>query len=315
MEKLTRIFGVIISTFFTAEGNGVTLAEVSRVQAEAKQQNDGFWARIGEAASGIYHRVISYVGAGASAPQTLEAVKFEVEDFADYAGVADRGARVSSLMHAVKLFKRLESDLRMREMWEFVIDKLPNAPERPELPKSATVGETERFMDIANIDEMIAGLGPEVLAQFDFAFWQLAQQLNSRAAVLGKLLSEQGSFFREMVKAKPSDKEQLVGNGMLVTRWKPTYADEEVREFERLREKLRAEYEDLQKRLNGCKKQIKDAVRAYNLEQQVQYESALSAYRIEAEKYSLEVERIRKAAETFRQQAQAELATLRVRTE
>jgi len=169
-------------------------------------------------------------------------------------------------------------------------------------------------MEMSNIDEMIATLKPEVLAKFDLAFWMNANELNSRAAVLGKLLSEQGSFFRELVKALPKGSEQTTQTGVVITQWKRAYSEESVGELSRLRDELQAGYNDLQKQLNGCRKQIKDAVRAYNLDAERQYQAAYGPYQVAAKAHNLDMERIRSAAETLRQQALQELATLRVRT-
>ena len=66
-------------------------------------------------------------------------------------------------------------------------------------------------------------------------------------------------------------------------------------------------------KLDGLKKQIKDAVRAHNLDVERLYEASFSVYKVAADKHSLEMERIRSAAETLRQQALSEMATLRVR--
>jgi hypothetical protein len=170
-------------------------------------------------------------------------------------------------------------------------------------------------MDLSNIDEMIAALSPEVLAKFDFAFWKRANELNSRAAVLGKLISESGSFFRELVKPVPKDSEKTLQTGIVITAWKRAYSSSAVTEFNLKREELQHEYNDLQKQLNGCKKQIKDAVRAYNLDEERRYQAEYGIYMVEAEKHAIEMERIRSSAETLRQEAQRELATLRVKVE
>ena len=78
---------------------------------------------------------------------------------------------------------------------------------------------------------------------------------------------------------------------------------------------MQVEYNDLQNELNGSRKQIKDAVREYNLDEERRYQLAHGEYRVAAERHALETERIRSAAETLRQEAQRELASLRVRVE
>lgn len=170
-------------------------------------------------------------------------------------------------------------------------------------------------MEMSNIDEMIAVLNSDVLAKFNFAFWKKANELNSRAAVLGKLLSEQGSFFRELVKSLPKGGEQITQTGVVITIWERSYSDGNLAQFAKLREKLQEEYNDLQKQLNGYRKQIKDAVRAYNLDQERQYQIVYGSYKVEAERHALEMERIRSAAETLRQEAMQELAGLKVRVQ
>jgi hypothetical protein len=82
-----------------------------------------------------------------------------------------------------------------------------------------------------------------------------------------------------------------------------------------LRDELQSEYNGLQQQLNGCRKQIKDAVRVYNLDAERQYQTAYGLYQVEERKHSLEMERIRSAAEILRQQALQEIASLRVRVE
>jgi hypothetical protein len=218
-------------------------------------------------------------------------------------------------MHALKLHKRLQDELKGMDLRPFTGEVIPEAPASPSPAKRGSTCSTDAFMELSNVDEMIAALNPEVLAKFDFAFFRSANELNSRAAALGKLLSEGGSFFRELVKSLPKGDEKLTQTGCLVTTWERSYSEEQLGEFSRLRDELQAEYNGLQQQLNGCRKQIKDAIRAYNLDAERQYQSAYGSYRVLAEKHALEMERIRSAAETLRQHAQAELAALRVRVE
>ncbi len=335
------IFGTQVPTFFTNNG-GVSISEVARRQAEAKQQNDEFWGRITDAVAGVFRKVLSFVGAGNSTPQTIDGPKVTPEDLKGYAGVAERNAVTAVLMHGVKLYKRLQQELESMDLRRFLSPQLSNAPERPKLPEPpqlperpalATVCETDRFMDIANIDEMIANLKPAVLAQFDFAFWKKANELNARAAAIGKLLSEQGSLFRELIRPLPKGGEQMTQTGVVVTRWEKAYSAEELVGFAEQRNALQAEYNDLQKQLNGLKKQVKDAVRAYNLEQERSYQQAFGEYQLAyashqaavdellanhqtaLKQYARDQEQLRSSAETLRQQALQELAALRVRVE
>ena len=244
------------------------------------------------------------------ATQTITADKI-----GEYLGVAERNARTAILMHAVKLHKRLQAVLEGADLRLYVAESLPIVPTQPPLAKKGTTCETAKFMEMSNIDEMIAVLNSDVLANFDLAFWKEANELNSRAAVLGKLLSEQGSFFRELVKPLPKGGEQITQTGVVITHWERSYSDGSLTQFAKLRDKLQSEYNDLQKRLNGCRKQIKDAVRAYNLDQERQFQVAYGSYKVEAERHALEMERIRSAAETLRQEALQELAGLKVRVE
>lgn len=314
MNTLTKIFGNLVPMFFVSEG-GVSISEVARIQAEHKQQNDGFWSKVADAVSGVFYKAISFVGAGDSTPRDIPGATITADEIGLYAGVAERNAETAVLMHAVKLYKRLMEQLQRMDLRLHVVEILPAAPEQPASAKLGSTCETERFMDLGNIDEMIANLNSEVLAQFDFPFFRKANELNARAAALGKLLSEQGSFFRRLVGSLPQGSEQSTQNGVVITTWKRSYNPEAVAELSRLRDQLQTEYNNLQQQLNGCKRQIKDAVRAYNLEQERRYQSAYGAYEVAARQHNLEVERIRSSAETFRQQALQELAALRVRTE
>src|SRR3989344_2849999 len=163
-------------------------------------------------------------------------------------------------------------------------------------------------MEMQNIDEMISSMKSEVLAKFDFAFWKKANELNSRAATIGKLLSEQGAFFRKLVSPLPQGSSQVNQTGVVITGWKRSYSEEEAKGLQELRDRLQAEYNDLQKQLNSCRKQIKDAVREHNANEERRYQSAYGVYKVAAEKHTLEMERIRSAAETLRQEALQELA-------
>lgn len=312
MKKLEMIFGSVVAMFFTTSG-GISLSEVSRQQAEAKQQNDSFWADVADAIGGVFRKEILFIGAGDSTPRVLDTPVISPDQILGYTGVAERSAYVSSLMHALKLHKRLQEQLQRMDLRRFVAETLPTPPVRPEMAVAGTACENERFMDLGSIDEMIANLGSEVLAQFDLDFFMKANDLNSRAAVLGKLLSEKGSFFRELVRPLPKGGEQATQTGVIVTSWKRTYTDEFLAEFAQLRDELQSEYNGLQMQLNGYKKQIKDAVRAYNLNAERQYQTAFGTYQLAAQQYNLEVERIRSEAETLRQEALQELAALRVR--
>ncbi len=356
MKNLERIFGPSVPTFFVAEG-GVSPSQVARIQAENKQRNDEFSAKVTNATAGIHKKAYTFIGPGGSLPQIVEPETITVETLREYAGVAERNAQTATLMHGLKMYNRLRDELENISLTSFVTKtmpvappqptrepepKLPPAPEKPAPAAIGTVCSTKVFMDLSNIDEMHANLKPEV--QFPFEFWKRANELNSRAAAIGKLLSEQGSFFRKLVDALPRDSEQMVQTGMIVTSWRATYSQESVAVFIQFRDELQAEYTDLQKQLNGCKKQIKDAVRAYNLTEERRYQAEYGIYQIAAAKhaaeveqiraereskwlamiaeynaareaYAREVERMRSEAETLRQQAQQELATLRVRTD
>ncbi len=312
MENITRIFGPVVTHFFAPKG--ISISEISRIQAENKQQNDKFWAMIADAVAGVYRKVIVFLGSGRSAERVTVAM-LKPDQVDEYRNVAKRNAQISSLMHALKLYKSLQEKLQRLDLRLFVVEALPVAPTRPDAPKQGTVCGTDQFMEMANIDEMIANLDQAVLGQFDYAFWTRANELNSRAATLGKLLSEQGSFFREIIKAQPKGGDQVTQGGVIITSWEKSYSETETQEFGTLRESLQTEYNDLQRQLNGCRKQVKDAVRAYNLEQERQYQSAYGVYSLAASQHALETERIRSAAETLRQEAARELAALKVRVE
>ena len=314
MEKLGRIFGSVVPTFFVSTG-GVSLSEVSRIQAEHKQQNDGFWTKVQEATAGVFRQVVIVVGPAGSASHEIESAVITADEVNAYSGVANRNAETAVLMHAVKLWKRLQGELEEMDLQHYAADSLPEAPMAPDRLERGTVCRTDDFMDLQNIDEMIANLKSEVVAKFDFAFWKKANELNSRAAVIGKLLSEQGAFFRKLVSPLPQGKSETNQTGVVITSWKRAYGEEGTAEFLDLRDHLQAEYNDLQRELNGCRKQIKDALRAYNLGEERKYQAAYGDYQVAAKAYDLEMERIRSAAETFRQEALQEIASLRVRTE
>ncbi len=232
--------------------------------------------------------------------------------------------------------------LQSMDLTLFIGEAIPTAPESPKFqeapdapprPTIGTLSDTESFMDLGSIDEMIANMKPEVLSQFEFAFFKKANQLNSRAAAIGKLLSEQSSFFRQLVRPLPKGSEQALQSGVVITSWKKSYTPEQLTEFAQYRETLQAEYNDLQRQLNGLKKQIKDAVRAYNLQQERQYQASYGQYQLKyaeyqtvvarqqeeyqrmVNEYRVAMERVRSSAETLRQQALQEIAALRVRTE
>ncbi len=313
MKNLTKIFGIIVATFFTTDG-GVSLSEVNRVQAEHKQQNDSFWTKVQNAVSGYYRQVVTFVGSGmgSGARHEVEAPLITTQEIGGYAGVAKRNAEVSVLMSGLKLWKRLHGELQHMDLRLHVVDVLPEAPQ---LPARHTICGTESFMDMVNIDEMIDVLKPEVFAQFDFAFWKKAKELNSRAAAIGKLLSDRDAFFRKMVSPLPSGSSQVNQTGVVLTSWKCSYSEASVAEFVRQRDTLQNEYNDLQKQLNSCRKQIKDAVRVYDLEQERQYQTVYGTYQVAMKAHNLEMERIRSSAETLRQEALQEIASLKVRTE
>ena len=313
METLKKIFGVVVPTFFVTDG-GVSLSEIDRIQAENKQQNDKFWSEVSDAVSGVFQKVVTFLGCG-EASRKIAGATVTTDKIREYRGVALRNAETATLMHGLKVQKRLQEELQQMDLRLHVVEALSEAPVRPASAKRGTICGTDQFMEMANIDEMIVNLDPEVLAQFDLAFFKRANELNSRAATLGKLLSAEGSFFRELVRQLPKGSEQATQAGVIVTQWEKSYSAEQVEEFSRLRDELQVEYNDLQKQLNGCRKQIKDAVRAYNLDAERQYQLAYGSYKVEAERHSLEMERVRSVAETLRQQAQQELAVLRVRVE
>lgn len=315
MNTVTKIFGVVVPTFFTTEG-GVSISEIGRIQAENKQQNDKFWGEVSDGVNGVFHEEILFVGAGDSTPRDLKGAVLTPDMIKGYGGVADRNAHTANLMHALKLYKKLQSDLGAMNWQDLVPSDIPKAPERPEPAASGTTCyATDEFMELSNIDEMMAHLTQPVLAKFDLAFWQKANELNSRAATLGKLLSADGSFFRQLVKPLPKGGKTATDNGVIITSWKKAYTEDELVEFSRLREDLQSEYNDLQKELNGFKKRIKDAVRAYNLDAERKYQTDYGVYKVAAEKHSLEVETLRSAAETVRQEALQEIASLRVKSD
>jgi len=313
METLTRIFGQVVPTFFTTTG-GVSMSEVARIQAENKQQNDKFWSVISDAVSSVFRKVLTFLG-NAEASRTISGSTVAVDDIRNqYSSVAGRNAQTAVLMHGLKLLRRMETTLERMDLDHLIAD-IPEAPVHVSSAKKGTTCDTSTFMEMTNIDDMIAHLHDAILVQFDFGFFRRANELNSKAAAIGKLLSEQGSFFRELLRPLPKGSEQATQTGVIVTQWEREYSPADLESFALLRDELRQEYENLQRQLNGCRKQIKDAVRAYNLDEERAYQTRYGAYRIEADRYDRACEQIRSAAETLRQQALGELAGLRVRVE
>lgn len=313
MKNLTMIFGPIVGIFFTDAKNGISISEVSRITAEHKQQNDKFWSGISDGIEGVFTKVVRFIGAGDGRPQSLEGTRVTPDQIKGYAGVAVRNSETAVLMHAVKLHKRLQAELAGMDLSKFIDKKVSPAPVRPERAASGTTCYTEEFMEMSNIDEMIASLSEPVLAKFDLAFYTKANELNSRAATLGKLLSERDSFFRGLVRPLPRGGEQVTSNGVVITSWKKSYSDEDLGKFSALREELQSEYNSLQKELNGYRKLMKDAVREYNLEQERLYQDAWGLYTVAVKQHAVEEETVRASAETLRQEAMREIANLRVR--
>src|SRR5437868_5744975 len=126
MEKVTQIFGVIVPTFFTTTG-GVSISEIARIQAEHKQQNDKFWGEVSDAVSGVYREEVAYLG-GSYGSQKLNVYKTTRENLMQYQGVAERNAQISNLMHAVKLYKRLQGELEHMDLRSQIAATLPEAP-------------------------------------------------------------------------------------------------------------------------------------------------------------------------------------------
>ena len=340
MQILTKVFGPQVAMFFTTTNNGVSISEIGRRQAEYKQLSDEFAAKLADGTNGVYRKKLSYIGAGNGTPLEVQVVRLTAEDLDGYKAAAKRDAETAVLMSGLKLWKTLQAELQKKDLRLYVADSLPPAPDYPvEIepptppagPKPATTCGTEAFMDLDNIDEMVTAMSAEVLTKFDFAFFTKARRLNSSAARIGKLISERGSFFRKLGQPLPQGSEQTLQGGMIVTSWERSYSPAEITAFAEYRVALQAEYDSLQKQLNGCKKEMKDAVRAYNAEQERQYQTAYTAYQSAHSDYltavkqqnmeyeqaykahAVEMERIRSSAETLRQQALAELANLRVR--
>lgn len=313
MKNLNMIFGPIVGMFFTGDKSGISISEVSRITAEHKQKNDKFWSGISDGVNGVFTKVIRFVGAGDNRPQSLEGTVVTHDQIKGYSGVAERNSETAVLMQALKLHKRLQAELTGMDLSKFVDKKVPVAPVRPAPAASGTTCYTEQFMEMTNIDEMIENLSEPVLVKFDLAFFRKANELNSRAATLGKLLSEQGAFFRELVRPLPKGGEQVTSNGVVITSWKKSYSDDDLGKFSALREELQAEYNDLQKELNGHRKLIKDAVREYNLEQERLYQTAWGVYTLAYKEHAVEEEAVRASIETLRQEAMREIANLRVR--
>lgn len=360
MEKLTKIFGSLVGTFLTSDG-GASVSQIGRLQAEAKQENDSFWATVADAKAGVHTKVISFVGAGDSTPRKILGAVLTPEKIREVGEVGQRDAKTAVFMHGLKIFKdvqkRLEN-MNPMELWHLVAETMPEAPQYPErqgvefpeapkkpaLAKRGSLNDTKVFMEMDNMEELIQNLNPAVRDRFDFDFWKKSLELNSQAAAIGKLTTGKDAFFRELVKPLPKGGEQITQAGVVVTQWEHAYSQETLEELSRVRDELQKRYNSLEQQLNSCRKQVKDAVRAYNLDEERRYQTdwseyaarrteydaeveklqaqeesrfqaALEVYRSLREKYEGELERIRSAAETLRQQALSELAGLRVRTE
>jgi hypothetical protein len=327
MKKLEQIFGALVPTFFTESG-GVSLSEIARRQAEAKQKNDTFTTLVAEATAGVFFKRVSFVGAAGSPAEQVGGSVLEPQQLSAYSDVASRNAQTALLMHGLKLWRSLQDRLKMVDLTS-IVGQPPVAPDVkamqvPVRKAGGTLCPSEKFMEMGNIDEMVQALNPAIFTAFDFTFWKEATELNARAAVLGKLLSEQGCFFRQLNSPLPKAEQQPTQTGVIITQWARSYNASQLEAFAQQRDRMQAEYDTLQSNLNGFKKQIKDAVRAYDLEVEKNYQAEYGAYRIEHARYSAElasqqakyaqeVESIRSSAETFRQEALAELASLRIR--
>lgn len=328
MQNLVKIFGPSVSIFFTTSG-GMSLSAVARQQAENKNANDAFNSLVADATAGVYKKVVSFVGSGASESKTLQTVTISPDDLRECFKVGNRNAETAVLMHGVKLWKKYEAQLQTMDLTSFVgtAPKMPILVE-PVRPSPAASGVVDNhvasFMELNSIDDMVLRMSAAALSKFKFDFFWNALQLNARAAAIGKLLSEKDSFFRQLLKPTPASSEQLVQSGSVITQWEKSYDWSTTQSFEKLRDELQAEYNKLQQELNGVKKLIKDVVREVTLAAEQNYQKEFGAYQLEfakyeterkaaVEAYALQVEQLRSSAETLRQQALTELAALQIR--
>lgn len=312
--NLIKAAGAIVDVFFT-KGDGVSISEVGRQQAESKQANDSFWAHVEGATNAIFTQELSFVGSGGGASERLTPERLTVGEIRKYSGVADRSAQISTLMMALKLHKTLRARLEKMDFRDLVEETMPTFPQEPAPVRTGLAVEVMSFMDMDNIEEMIGSMYDEAFRNcgLDFQFFRKATELNSRAAVLGKLLSAQGAFFRGLVRPVPASKREMVSSGVVVTTWTKTYSEEEEAEFARLRNELQEEYNSLQRELNGYKKQLKDSVRQFILAEERRYQAELSDFQLKRAAYDAKEERIRSAAEVIRQECLAEMSALRIR--
>lgn len=314
MQSLIDFFGSIVGSFFTT-GDGITLSEVGRVQANTSHKNNDFWSHLSEAALGVIVGKTSVIASGVKHDIPTKEFKLDrkfVET--ERLQVSEGESQLARLMFALKLFKSFEERLKTAHESEllgsdWVPENLPDSPRRKSLPISLSL---ERFVDLENLDQLIdAAQGAH--QHFSEHFFARAIEVNARAAVLGKILTSKDSFFRAVLKKAPSSLVRESGQGFQVIEYNLVYTDEELKQLESFRQQLSEEYEGLQKETNYYKASIKSRLRDLALEYEKEYQEQVALWSVSSQAESARLAEQTSRAEVKRRELQQELFNLRLK--
>lgn len=184
----------------------------------------------------------------------------------------------------------------------------------PRCVSTVIMGSIDTLLAQESVEKIVELLSTESINQLDANLIREGLQIEAAAAVIGKQLAPE-AFLRQLLEAKPSLKPvDITTPFALITRTPViAYTPEQVSEFKQFYDDLQADYKATQGKLNGIKKQLKDAIRSIDSANKAVYKQQYDEYSTAVAEESRRVQSVRNNGETLRNVLMKGLLNLKIK--
>lgn len=310
---LSQMFGEVVEKFFSPEG--ISMSEAQR----RKNSNTNSAEKLsGVFSAPVYYAVHTAISSSGDATKAFPEKKVTPEDFSSLETIAGMFAESAVIGHGINFRNRLERKLLEMSDDEFMkifgIEYF-HAKLSPPVRKTVSRNGIERVLQMERVEDILESLEPGILGELSDKDIFTALSLEAKCAVLGNQLTQKDCFLKRLAasKEKISAGETQTNFALLVKENIRNYSELDVLEFSKLQEELYEEYSTLQKELNSFKKQLKDLIRAKQLEFDKESSSLQNVYLGEMRREGEERNAASAKVQEIKTAAMQELASLKIK--
>jgi hypothetical protein len=236
-----------------------------------------------------------------------------VGNFSVLQTIAKFNAESALLGIGIKTFQAAMQEIQKIDALQLVENQPGFAYIEPKCVQTA-VHTVDNVLAQESVEQIVGYLTTNTLNKLDANMIREGLQLEAACAVLGKQLAPE-AFLRQLLEAKPALKPvDITTPFALITRTPViAYSDEQIQEFKKFYDDLQADYKLAQSKLNGIKKQIKDAIRMIDSANKAEYKQKYDEYSALVAKETRRIQSLRNDGEKVRQSLMAQLLELKIK--